>query len=71
MIEEIPTVPSPQTSPNEYDKLLDAERKRAEKKLGDKLLVEDDFIKPGDFRDLERHRMLEEKAKKNVIKAEK
>ena len=47
------------------------ERKKGEKKLGEKLLVEDDFIKPGDFRDLERHRMLEEKAKKNVAKAEK
>lgn len=35
------------------------------------MLVEDDYVKPGDFRDLERHRLLEEKAKKNVAKAEK
>ena len=34
------------------------------------MLVEDDYIKPGDFRDLERHRLLEEKAKRNVAKAE-
>ena len=36
-----------------------------------KLIVEDDFVRPGEFRDLERHRMLEDKAKKNVAKAEK
>ena len=54
-----------------YEEILENERQKNNKKLGNKLIVEDDFIKPGDFRDLERHRMLEEKAKKNVAKQEK
>ena len=42
-----------------------------EEKLGDKVIVEDDYIKPGDFRDANVRKALEKKAKKNVERAEK
>ena len=42
-----------------------------EDKLGDRVIVEDDYIKPGDFRDANVRKALEKKAKKNVERAEK
>ena len=37
--------------------------------MGGKLLVEDDYIKDSDFVDHDRHKALQEKAKKNVERA--
>ena len=37
-----------------------------EEKLGDKVIVEDDYIKPGDFRDANVRKALEKKAKQEV-----
>ena len=54
-----------------YEEVLESNRRKHKKQLGKKLIVEDDFVRPGEFRDLERHRMLEDKAKKNVAKIEK
>lgn len=52
-----------------YDALLDSERQKLGKKMGGKLLVEDDYIKDSDFVDHDRHKALQEKAKKNVERA--
>ena len=39
--------------------------------MGERVIVEDDYIRPGDFRDANVRKALEIKAKKNVEKAEK
>ena len=41
-----------------YDDLLDSSRKKLGKKLGNKLLVEDDYIKPDDFVDHKKRKEL-------------
>ena len=51
--------------------MLNSNRIKAEEKLGERLIVEDDYIKPGDFRDKNSRKALEKKAKKNVERAEK